>query len=165
MLKTKGKKSLICGGKVIAENGIETGTIGSKGKARTYVEVGAVDDNDTDEYYALYRQKEKLDNDEGRTHVVMETLIMKMGALKGRQDPNYIKLQAVMAQIKAQKDEVAKQLKELDYRRMKRNELSIEVSRNLYENTTVCINGNSLFVKEDRKRSTVRTNGRQIEIS
>ena len=129
------------------------------------MEVGAVDDNDTDEYYALYRQKEKLDNDEGRTHVVMETLIMKMGALKGRQDPNYIKLQAVMAQIKAQKDEVAKQLKELDYRRMKRNELSIEVSRNLYENTTVCINGNSLFVKEDRKRSTVRTNGRQIEIS
>jgi len=165
MLKTKGKKSLICGGKVIAEKGIETGTIGSKGKARTYVEVGAVDDNDTDEYYALYRQKEKLDNDEGKTHVVMETLIMKMGALKGRQDPNYIKLQAVMAQIKAQKDEVAKQLKELDYRRMKRNELTIEVTRNLYENTTVCINGNSLFVKEDRKRSTVRTNGRQIEIS
>ena len=95
----------------------------------------------------------------------METLIQKMGALKGRQDPNYIKLQAVMAQIKSQKEDVARQLKELDYRRTKRNDLCIEVFRNLYENTTVCVNGNTLLVREDRKRSTVRTNGRQIEIS
>ena len=165
ILKTKGKKSLLCGGRIIAERGIETGTIGSKGKAKTYVEVGAVDDKDTDEYYALYRQKEKLDSDENKTHLVMETLIQKMGALKGRQDPNYIKLQAVMAQIKSQKEDVARQLKELDYRRTKRNDLCIEVFRNLYENTTVCVNGNTLLVREDRKRSTVRTNGRQIEIS
>ena len=163
-IRTKGRKSLICGGSVIAQNGIDTGTIGSKNKAKTYVEVGLLED-DTDEYYALFREKQKQEEQEEKTHLVMDTIIQKLGALKGRQDPNYIKLQVVLSQIKAKKDEIEKGLAEISRARAKRSEIGIDVARDLFENVTVSVNGNKLVIREDQKHCKVRSNGRAIEIN
>jgi len=163
-LKTKGKKSLICGGSIIAYKGIDVGTVGSRNRVKTYIEVGNKDDR-ADEYRDLIKQRDKVDKDVVKTNMVMEQLILKMGALLARQNESYIKLQNVLSSLNDHKKSILDAIKVIEDERIANAKIHIQVSRDVYENTTVCVNGNRLVISEDMRSSTFRSEGRKVEVS
>ena len=161
MFQTKGAKSLVCGGSISAEGGMSVGIIGSRNKTQTLVCVGK-EDNIVEQYMNLLRKKQSVQAESEKVDKVMQMMIAKLGALKARQNDSFSKLQV---SINGYKDEIEKiefQMKELDEERERRNKLFISVAKNVYEGTTVSINGNRLTLAQDSKGTTIMLDGGNV---
>lgn len=163
-LTTKGKKSLICGGKIIAKNGIDVGTIGSRARVETYVEIGTGDD-EQEEYVDIMRNINKINNEMNKINTAMDMMIQKLGAVDARQNENYSKLSVTFNVLKEDLEKANQELNAWNEKKIFRSTLTINVGRNLYENTTVCINGNVLKIQEDKKSTVLKSEGREIVLS
>lgn len=160
-VRTKGKKSLICGGSVIASDGVEAGTIGTRTGARTYVEVGSSEE-ETERYMELDAEKKKIEASMAKIYEAIDQMIAKVGALVARKQPSYEKLQTVLSSYKDEEKEIEEKLEAIKQVIMEKNNCTINVTKEAYRNTILCINGNKLLLQEDLKASVFRTSGRTI---
>ena len=163
-LTTKGKKSMICGGKVNAIEGISTSVIGSKQGVETYVSVGKEGNDDIEEYNGYLNEKRIIEDDLYKIREAMDSLIQKVGPLQARQNAVYIKLQQGLDVKKGIKEKIEDNIKDLEYRRKMSREVKISIGTCIYENTRVCVNGNKLRMNKDNKSCVISSEGRKVII-
>ena len=164
-LSTRGKKSMICGGSVSAQEGIRTNVVGSKQGVDTFIAVGNEDNSDEIEEYNQYLSEKRLIMDDiVKLREAMDALIQKVGPLNARQNPVYIKLQQAIDVKKSLKEKVEANIKELEYRRKKNSEVTIEIGNIIYENTRISVKGNKLRITKDNRKCVISAVGRKVVI-
>ena len=161
MVVTGGKRNMICGGRVYAKGGIETGTVGNKFQIKTSLEAGnnsGVSERATE----LYRRRKELMAEMEKVREGMNTVLRKVGALNGRTNPIYLKFQDVLEQ---QKKELAS-LNEIEEKEEAElttaSRIFVSVTAIAYENTKLVINGVSRILKQDVVKARFFSRGREI---
>ena len=161
-IKTNGRKSLICGGKVQAGVSIETLTIGSQSHAKTEVEVGKSNEFG-EKIMALTMRRRKLENEMERVRDGMNTVLQKFGALTGRTHEMYLKLEDVLEKQKEELALIAEEQEKLNKEIEFNRNIFVRVTGTVYTNTFLKINGNKLMLQEDKKNVKFYSKGRHVE--
>ena len=161
MVHTEGKKNLICGGKVRAIGGIITGTIGSPTQVRTEVEAGKVTDT-TEKLRDLLQRKRALDLEMDKVRAGMNTVLQKMGALKGRTNSVFLKFQEVLERQKEEMRQLRKEQEMLESGVADSKRVYIKVTNGAHENTKVTVNGATLILREDITRPRFYNEGKKL---
>ncbi len=161
LVRTEGKKNLICGGKVRAIGGIVTGTIGSPNQVRTEVEAGKVTDT-TEKLKELLQRKRKLDLEMDKVRTGMNMVLQKVGALKGRTNSVYLKFQEVLERQKEEMRQLRKEQEMLESGVADSKRVYIKVTNGAHENTKVTVNGAVLILREDITRPRFYNEGKKL---
>lgn len=163
-VKTKGKKSLICGGTVIGREGVFAGTIGSSAGTKTNIEVGN-EDSDSEEYMKLISVRKSVEAEIKKIENVMGVMVQKMGAVDVRQDDSYNKLEAALNSKNSTLEKINSSISAIDAKRVARNFVRVEASREVFENVLININGNKIVTKEKCERAVFKIQGRTVVIN
>ncbi|MCR5208620.1 MAG: FapA family protein [Lachnospiraceae bacterium] len=161
-IKTNGRKSLICGGKVKAGISIETLTIGSHSHVKTEVEVGKSNEYG-EKIIELTKRRRKLEHEMERVRDGMDTVLKKFGALTGRTHEMYLKLNDVLEKQKEELALINSEQEKLDKEIEYNMNIFVRVTGNAYANTFLNINGNRLMLQEDKTNVKFYSKGRQVE--
>ncbi|MBO6206465.1 MAG: DUF342 domain-containing protein [Lachnospiraceae bacterium] len=161
MIHTEGKKNLICGGKVHAIGGIITGTIGNPTQVRTEVEAGRVTDT-TEKLRELLQRKRKLDLEMDKVRAGMNTVLQKMGALKGRTNSVFLKFQEVLERQKEEMRQIRKEQEMLESGVADSKRVYIKATNGAHENTKVTVNGATMILREDITRPRFYNEGKKL---
>ncbi len=158
---TKGNKNLICGGRVVSGEGIRTGTVGNVSGTRTELEVGEM--SARQETFAKIRKRRKeLEAEMDRVRDGMNQVLRKVGALNGRTNPIYLKLQDVLEQQKKEMAVLDVAQEKMDDEINNNSKVSITVVYTAYRNTKMVINGNAWLVDKDIEASRFFARGRGV---
>lgn len=160
-IKTAGNKNLICGGRVYAIGGITTGTIGNQSQVRTEVEAGRASDI-TNKLKEVLQRRSALNKEMDKVRTGMNTILQKMGALKGRTNNVYLKFQEVLEKQKEEMKELEKRQSMLESGVADEHRIYIIASNGVYENTKVIVNGASAVLQEDVTRPRFYNEGRKL---
>lgn len=162
-LVTTGRKSLICGGIIEAKKGITTGTVGSKAGTRTELICGdEYDDwNERSNIDELMKQNEE---ESIKIRQVLDMLLQKMGSTVARTDEKFLKLQSTLNSKKDEREALQKELDILMQKRKEMEAINIMITKDVYNNTFININGNKLKVSEARRSTTFVCEGRSIVV-
>ena len=160
-VKVAGKKPLICGGKVKAANSVTAGVVGNESHARTEIEVGRLNDYG-EQLLSLNQRMKALDADMERIREGMNAILGKVGALKGRTHPSYLKLEDALEQQKKQFAVLRKEQQKLDEKINGTSDNFIRVTGVVYENTLIRLNGNFLLTDKDSRNVRFCSQGRHI---
>ncbi|MBR5420733.1 MAG: DUF342 domain-containing protein [Lachnospiraceae bacterium] len=158
---TKGSRSLISGGRVMAGEGVECGTVGNKFQLRTVVEVGSLSEV-KEKSAQLYRRRKELEAEMEKVRVGMAAVLRKVGALNGRTNPIYLKFQDVLEQQKLELRALNEEAEKADEEVIHESRLFIKVENTAFENSKLCINGISRILKQDVVRARFFARGREI---
>ena len=158
---TNGRRSMICGGRICAKNGIETGTVGNKFQIKTSLEVGN-NSGKSERTSELYRRRKELIAEMEKVREGMNTVLRKVGALNGRTNPIYLKFQDVLEQQKKEMAELNKKEEEEEVEITNASRIFISVSTTAFENTKLVINGISRILKQDIVKARFFSKGREI---
>ena len=158
---TRGKRNLICGGRVVGGDGIQTGTMGNEFGTRTEAESGWV--NTIQENFSKLRNRRKeLENEMDKVREGMNQVLRKVGALNGRTNPIYLKLQDVLEQQKKEHAALLEAQDKLDDVIHRESNVFIVVTNTAYKNTRMTISGSSWILDKDIERSKFYARGRGI---
>ena len=158
---THGKRSLICGGRIVAGEGIQTAIMGGEFGTRTDAEVGSV--NTMHENFSKLRKRRKeLEDEMEKVRDGMNQVLRKVGALNGRTNPIYLKLQDVLEQQKKEYAALQEVQDKMDDVIHKESNLYIVVTDTAYKNTRMTINGSSWLLDKDIERSKFFARGRSV---
>ena len=160
-VSTKGRKNLICGGHIVAGEGIQTAYIGNEYGTRTEAEVGTLSDRH-ENFNKLRKRRKELENEMEKVRDGMNQVLRKVGALNGRTNPIYIKLQDVLEQQKKEYAALEEEQENMDDEIVKGSNIFIVVSNKAYRNTRMMISGNTWLLDKDFERSRFFARGRTI---
>ncbi|MCR4640994.1 MAG: FapA family protein [Lachnospiraceae bacterium] len=158
---TKGRRSMICGGRVCAKNGIETGIVGNKFQIKTTLEAGNSSER-SERTSALYRRRKELAAEMEKVREGMNTVLRKVGALNGRTNPIYLKFQDVLEQQKKEMAALNQMEEEEDVEMNNASRIFVSIATIAYENTKLVINGVSRVLKQDIVKARFFSKGREI---
>ena len=162
-VKVAGKKPLICGGKVKASNSVTAGVVGNDSHARTEIEVGRLTDYG-EQLLSINQRMKALDADMERIRDGMNAILGKVGALKGRTHPSYLKLEDALEQQKKQFAALREEQRKLDGKINGTSDNFIRVTDVVYENTLIKLNGSILLTDKDSRNVRFCSQGRHIII-
>ncbi len=164
MVITRGRRNLICGGRIVAGEGIQTGTVGNDHGIRTDLEVGAV--NSMHEALTRIRKRRReLDNEMDKVRNGMNQVLRKVGALNGRTNPIYLKLQDVLEQQKKEMIALDDAQDKLDDVIHRESNVFVNVYNTAYRNTRMIISGNAWLVDQNIERSRFFARGRSVSFT
>ncbi|MBP5607632.1 MAG: DUF342 domain-containing protein [Lachnospiraceae bacterium] len=158
---TRGKRNLICGGRIVAGEGIQTSIMGGEFGTRTEVEVGSVNTM-LENFSKLRKRRKELENEMDKVRDGMNQVLRKVGALNGRTNPIYLKLQDVLEQQKKEYAALQDLQDKMDDVIHKESNLYIVVTDTAYKNTRMTINGSSWLLDKDIQRSKFFARGRSV---
>ncbi len=158
---TRGRRNLICGGHIVAGEGIKTANIGNEYGTRTEAEVGLLSDR-YESFNKLRKRRRELEEEMEKVRDGMNQVLRKVGALNGRTNPIYIKLQDVLEQQKKEYAALEEAQEDMDDEIRKGSSVLIEVSDTAYRNTKMVIGGNSWLLDKDIERSRFFARGRAV---
>ncbi|MCR5250017.1 MAG: FapA family protein [Lachnospiraceae bacterium] len=161
MVKTSGIKNMICGGRVVASNGIWTGVVGNKTQTKTDLEVGSFTEAKT-RASEIYQRRKQLLAEMDKVQEGMMTVLRKIGALHGRTNPVYLKFQDVLEQQKAELAALDKTEDEVNEEIEVGGRLYITVETMAYENTKLMINGAVRILQQDIPKARFFARGKEI---
>ena len=161
VIRTKGKKSMICGGCVRAEGGFEVGTIGSKARIRTEVVAGIAKD-DTEEYMRLIGARKEVEEFIKKVTDVLNVMILKLGAIDARQSDQYLSLQKTLDAKNEELVRIQADIEVINEKRELRSQIKVIAANTAFENSTIEINGNRLLLKQDVPNPSFMSQGRTI---
>jgi hypothetical protein len=103
-----------------------------------------------------------LDADMERIRDGMNAILGKVGALKGRTHPSYLKLEDALEQQKKQFVALREEQRKLDDKINGTSDNFIRVTDVVYENTLIKLNGNFLLTDKDSHNVRFCSQGRHI---
>lgn len=162
-VRTSGRKSIICGGSVKAGSGVITGTIGSKTRTRTNIEIGKKTDLSR-QYAELCDKKTKMDEEMNQLRVGMNAVLSKLGALQGRNNEIYLKLKGILEERKELYLIILKDIAKVESNIKNSKKIYVQATIVAYDNTRISINGNVKLLSEDAKNARFISTGREIVI-
>lgn len=160
-VKVAGRKAVICGGKVKAGKTIQTMNVGNRSHVHTELELGGKEDYG-EKMSDLVRRKRRLENEMEQIKEAMNTVLQKVGALKGRTNSIYLKFEDVYEKQNEELIELNKEQDALHKELEGSKNMYILINGSVYDNTLIKVNGNSLMVDEEKKMVRFYSQGRQI---
>ena len=161
LVSTRGRKNLICGGKIVSGEGIQTGTVGNVSGTRTELEVGTMSAQQ-ENFIKLRKRRKELTAEMDKVRDGMNMVLRKVGALNGRTNPVYLKLQDVLEQQKKELAMLDDVQAKMDEEMNNDSKVSVRVTYTTYRNTKMVINGNAWLVDKDIERSRFFARGRGV---
>ena len=160
-VKVAGRKAVICGGKVKAGKTIQTMNVGNRSHVHTELELGGKEDYG-EKMSDLVRRKRRLENEMEQIKEAMNTVLQKVGALKGRTNSIYLKFEDVYEKQNEELIEINKEQDALHKELEGNRNMYILINGSVYDNTLIRVNGNSMMVDEEKKNVRFYSQGRQI---
>ena len=160
-VKTSGIKNMICGGRIVATEGIQTGTVGNKTQTKTDLEVGSFSEA-KERAAEFYKRRKELMAEMDKVRDGMAMILRKVGALHGRTNPVYLKFQDVLEQQKAELASLDKREDEVNEEIQESSRVFVTVEIMAYENTKIMINGVTRILKQDIAKARFFARGKEI---
>ena len=110
----------------------------------------------------LVRRKRRLENEMEQIKEAMNTVLQKVGALKGRTNSIYLKFEDVYEKQNEELIEINKEQDALHKELEGNRNMYILINGSVYDNTLIRVNGNSMMVDEEKKNVRFYSQGRQI---
>lgn len=158
LVKTNGGKARIAGGRIHAIRGIETTTVGNEAHIRTELEVGRGNDVDERMKQILVGKKDKKD-EIAKVRLGMNGILQKFGAVEGRTNPIYLKLQDALERSTAEMDKLSQEEEELQEELRALQKVYVTVKGTTYENTRITVNGRATLIEEKAQGATFQPAG------
>ena len=92
----------------------------------------------------------------------MNTVLQKMGALKGRTNSVFLKFQEVLERQKEEMRQLRKEQEMLESGAADSKRVYIKVTNGAHENTKVTVNGATLILREDITRPRFYNEGKKL---